>query len=276
MVLFSSFIYFFVFTSSVLIALVNWFNHKVFNIFCFWRKHFYGYSALREPFIPSVIRRGVAVYVVYCGPDNGIGDIVDAPRKEIAFLPHYFITDNINTSLRANSLGWNVITLAGTAQVGHDANLKCKIPRTLPSLFQDLDAYKYLVYIDTKEYKKINVSGLLPVIKQLQKKKKWAFLLHPHPNFPYGGPRAEFHAAMHQERYKIDELKYAAYINSREGHFTAKNVFAGGLVVRNMNHYMVNHIGMRWYGEILASGIDDQISLPFVYERYKQFCGLLQ
>jgi hypothetical protein len=233
-------------------------------------------STMSAPFIPNVVRTGVAVYTVYCGPQKGSGDIVHAPNEKIKDVPHYYLTDNKQTHLKAQSMGWKTIRVRGSVQSGNDANLKCKIPRTLPSLYEELDAYEFLVYIDSKVSYIVN-EVIYKLIDQLKANPQWAILFHLHPRHTYGGPRAELREARTHARYKVDYASYVRYILARESTMgNATTTLLGTFNVRKMNHVMVNHIGLKWYGEILASGVEDQISLPFVYKRYKEHCGIME
>jgi hypothetical protein len=97
---------------------------------------------------------------------------------------------------------------------------------------------------------------------------------------------------MAQPRYAIDKTYYEDYILERNGTRSIESgidnnigvyfgnplsgaaVMMAGFVLRNMDHPMTNVIGLRWYSEILKTGIMCQISLAFVYERYSRYIGI--
>lgn len=228
-------------------------------------------ESLHEPLNVPAVREGVAVYSVYCNIKPSY--YVSPP---VAGIPSYFLTDNTYSANAASAMGWITIDVGGPPHTDDGgSNMKCKLPRTQPHLYRALDKHKYLVYIDHNHGSK------------LARFSEWKHLL----NFlvgPLGFPvimfkseafqtvDAEFKAAMLQERYNVDRNKYLMYMNGKfsEG-FKGDLVCRGGFAVRNMDHHMSRVIGAAWYSEILLSGIEDQISLAFVVEKYSSFIRIL-
>jgi FkbM family methyltransferase len=216
-------------------------------------------------------RRGVAVYTVYCSrvPATFV------PRA-VKGVPSYFLTDNSATAAVASAMGWSIIDIPGPPY--HDdapSNMKCKLPKTQPHLFHALDTYKFLAYVDhalvPKLYNFFEWGHLLHLLEGPGSFSMLAFKSETNHNIV-----AEFQGSMAQERYSVDAARYVNYINARiaEG-FQGGVILRGGFSVRNMDHSMTRVIGAAWYSEILRCGIQDQLSLAYVFEQYAQYIGVL-
>ena len=88
----------------------------------------------------------------------------------------------------------------------------------------------------------------------------------------------EYSEAMAQPRYRQDAISYRNYINTRKFvyNFSGNTVLSGGFEISDNDHPMTLIIGKAWYSEILKSGIEDQLSLAFIYERYSDYIGVLR
>lgn len=228
-----------------------------------------------SPFLPGSTRKGVALYTVFCGASDNRANVVAIPTLP---FPHYFISDNDAVGKLAVSRGWTFIGMLGAPDADEtEANMKCKLPRTLPNLFGELDLFKYLFYVDSKRAHTLSSSqeALVSEIFQMQRH-ALAMTFNPH-NFIKGDIWEEFEVAtQHQARYRRHKTDYQKYIQTRLQGSTLSGIrlLCGCFSLRDMDHPMTAIIGMNWYAEILKSGIEDQISLSFVYDRYKEFIGL--
>ena len=224
-------------------------------------------------FEPNTFRAGTAFYTVSCGHDTNVRNSIDNVVHR--HLPFYLITDNNSTALNARNRGWRIIMMPGSPGDDDDSNFKCKLPRSLPSLYGDLDSFKYLVYGDSKRLSHITKDMIIRQLSRLRNS-SLSILMNPHHTYP--GSHSvddELGMAMGQARYAAHHSEYVAYIESRKNaNLSGSFVPCGCYSLRNMDHPMTNVIGARWYAEILKSGIEDQISLSFVYERYQQFISI--
>jgi len=228
------------------------------------------------PFLPGASpRKGVAIYTVFCGDSSNKANVISAPS--LAF-PHYFISDNEATGLAAASKGWTLIGMPGNPDSDENsANLKCKLPRTLPNMFGTLDDYKYLIYVDSKRVNALagKHEALMTEISKFSNERiAMIFNLH---NLIKGDVWEEYEVAVqHQSRYRKHKLDYQRYIQNRLHNSTlsGSRLLTGCFSIRNMDNPLTAVIGMNWYSEILKSGVEDQISLSFVFDRYKRFIGI--
>lgn len=227
------------------------------------------------PFLPHVARQGIAVYTVFCGDGNNKANVVMAP---VVAFPHYFVSDNEAAGQLAASRGWIFVRMFGNPDPDEiAANMKCKLPRTLPNLFGDLDLFKYLVYVDSKRANTLvdKDDAIRNEISKLDRvEAALVFNLH---NFIKGDVWEEFEVAtQHQARYRKHRADYLKYIQTRIHNSTlsGNKLLCGCFSIRDMDHPMTAVIGMNWYAEILKAGIEDQISLTFIYDRYKRFIVL--
>ena len=212
----------------------------------------------------------LAYYSVFCGTDGNEASVVyDAPSKA---FDCYFITDNENAFQSSKSRGWLSLRMPGEPSdddVG--ANMKCKDLRTRPHRYKFLLSYDYLVFIDSKIAKDVHDSRTLSVIQAMPSS---AALVHRRHDLLQNPPFSvwqEFHLAMNQPRYKIQEAQTTRYINKKlqSGFRELKSThLLGGYILRNMRHPNVTGIGEYWYQNILECGIEDQISLFFVHQRF--------
>ena len=227
-----------------------------------------------SPFLPGERRKGVAIYTVFCGGSDNRANVVATPTLP---FPHFFVSDNAAVGKLAASRGWTFVAMFGAPDADEtQANMKCKLPRTLPNLFGDMDLFKYLVYVDSKRAHTLVSSqeALMAEISQMQRRAlAMTFNLH---NFIKGDVWEEFEVAtQHQARYRRHKADYQKYIQTRlqSSTLSGNSLLCGCFSLRDMDHPMTAIIGMNWYAEILKSGIEDQISLSFVYDRYKEFIG---
>jgi hypothetical protein len=224
----------------------------------------------------SVIKAGresgkrLAYYSVFCGTDSNDAAVVfDAPSKA---FDCYFITDNDKAFVGSKAKGWVSMRMPGEASdddIG--ANMKCKDLRTRPHRYRFLSSYDFLVFIDSKIAKDVHDFRTLSVIEGMP---ATAALVHRRHNLLTEPPFSvwqEFELAMNQHRYKLQEAQMAHYVNKKlQSGFSEHKAthLLGGYIVRSMRHPRVREIGEYWYQNILECGIEDQISLFFVHQRF--------
>ena len=215
-------------------------------------------------------REGIAVYSAFCGTDNNAANVVSPAYG----VPSFYITDNNSTRARAELAGWKTISLSGNPDADIlVANMKCKLPRTLPHLFYPLDTYRYLVHCDSKKISGTPEAQIMEQIDLMKQNSSIVMVFNRHPFA--SNVWEEVEVAMQDMRYKVDETRYREYLARRfRGGHSISDHLAGGFVIRDMDSPMTLIIGSRWYSEILQSGIEDQISLPLIYYHYRKWIGL--
>ena len=237
-----------------------------------------------NPFIPGTERTGFAIYTVFCGANTNDANIVpgrilNTTRSFQIYgkteeIHYFYATDNPETKLRSERAGWKVINLKGSPEADElDANYKCKLARCIPQLLPELGSFQYILYVDSKKIGGLDFSGLAIEFEKLREN-GYAIIFNKHPWWT--GVEKELSMALQQSRYKREERQYRKYIKDRLKRFGESDLLAGGFMLRDMNHVMNLIIGAAWYSEILTCGIQDQLSLAFVYQRYRPFIGLTE
>jgi hypothetical protein len=86
----------------------------------------------------------------------------------------------------------------------------------------------------------------------------------------------EFNDSMFQERYLRQKDSYLNYINKQinNGLKDSNVVLSGGWSIRNMKHPKIKEFNNTWYKHILECGIQDQISLFFVYQLLEEYIAV--
>lgn len=253
-------------------------------------------------------RSGIAFFTTFCGSKGNVRNIIPPVYENIDC---FLITDNYYTKIEAEKAGYTVIIFdinldeisssdAAEQPLSDEygafnhktwrSNMRCKLPRTLPHLFYKLDRYKFLFHLDTSAIQGSNITRILYEVERLNSTlqtssqststyspKAMSFNLHPY-SFPEKKTvQEELKDSLNQQRYSVDELRYSSYIKSRiEQGLSGAVVLHGGFVIRNMDHPMTTKIGSLWYSETLMVGIQDQISLSFVYEKYQEYILLTE
>ena len=250
---------------------------------------FHGVTLDNSPFNPHIVERSrTAIFTVFCGKSDNERYFVFDVRNYNSDIPFFFISDFSTALDQADKYGWKTIPyLPLDPEISsEESNRKCKLPRTLPTLFGDLDHFRYLVRVDSKRVNVLvdQLDGGDNAIRDMQfSDPPLAILMNI--NFLALRRRKnswniedEFSEAMKQPRYQKDSKNYRAYINRNKDYgFTGNTVIAGGFQVSDNNHPMTLIIGKEWYTQISKSGgIEDQISLAFLYERYAKYIGVLR
>jgi hypothetical protein len=211
----------------------------------------------------------LAYYTCYFGNQNNYSRLIP-PIPSEKYDCYYFTNDiEIYDSLE-NTL-WKRIYCNDI--VIHNCNIKntmeTKILRTCPHKFNVLNNYEYLCWFDSKlQVYEIKVEFL---INQLADNKDKVIVFSKHPySYKFDSVWDEFNLAMGSDKYfsqKEQNLKYIE--NQIKSGFSEKiNVhFCGGWSLRKKCK-ITEEFGELWYSHILECGIEDQISLQFIQQKY--------
>lgn len=207
-----------------------------------------------------------AFYTCYLGPDNTWSNMVHkAPSEQYNC---YYFTNNTSTYSKAKDNGWIPILLNNPIENNDIKDCQhTKLLRCCPHLFDPLQKYDYLCYLDSKIWIS-NISKIQDLQKILQDNEQLVIVLSRHP-FNYKNSWDEFHEAMLQERYKTYEQQYIDYIEHqhRSGYKDIPLRHCCGFSIRKQSDLM-KRIGERWYTHICRCGIEDQISWQFVIQDF--------
>ena len=206
-----------------------------------------------------------AVYSTFCGATNNATLNSENINSE---YPHYFLSNNKEVLIIVKQLGWIPVYL--DLEVSEDlvySSHQSKLPKALPHLFPDLNEFDYLLYKDDKI--SLNIKEVAIFINHL-KSSNSSIAVRSHP-FLKDNILFEFGEAMLQNRYKSQWANTVNYITKRlsEGFKLDCQMYATGIILRNMRHTNTIDINNLWYEHILECGIECQISFDFVAQRFK-------
>jgi hypothetical protein len=181
----------------------------------------------------------------------------------------YFFTNNPRMFGFLEHSGWKRVWVDIPI---HNDNLRdcesTKELRSCPHRFKILQPYEYLCWFDCKL--KVDHSRIINHLEQLKTSNK-SFVLTLHP-IQYPTVWGEYDSAMGVKKYALQKDQVLAYIQKKlsDGYpETLTAHYCGGFHIRKMSDPRIVDFGEEWYSNIQQCGIEDQISLQFVYQGYK-------
>jgi len=147
--------------------------------------------------------------------------------------------------------------------------METKQLRTCPHRFEQLRTYDYLCWFDSKL--QVYEDKVNELVSKLSESPDKIIVLSKHPySDQFTSVWDEFYLAIQSDKYAIQAQKYASYIRKQiENGFSEKiNIhFCGGWNIRKMCK-LAEEYGECWFSHIQECGIEDQISLQFVQQKY--------
>ena len=220
-------------------------------------------------FEQNISKQHLAFYTIFCGTGaNAANQVHDPPSLTV---PSYCFTDNNSTFVEADRKGWRAKLLDGEPSsdlIG--ANMKAKDLKARPFMNAILSQYNYTVFHDSK--KMVQQDYVNQIVKSLPAHKAIAIREHNFI-FPPVSVWTEFEESLKQERYVRQKTQMKHYIESkiRQGYAAVQPVhFWCSFIIRDMNNPLVRSVGNSWYSNIMECGIEDQISMFFVYQEYSE------
>jgi len=180
----------------------------------------------------------------------------------------YFFTNNTRMFGLLERTGWKRVWI--DIPVYNDTLLdtqSTKELRACPHRFEVLQPYMYLCWFDCKL--KVDHQRVMTVTENMKTSEK-SIVLSLHPE-QYPTVWGEYEIAMKYEKYARQKDQAFAYIQKKlsEGYPETLPVhYCGGFHIRNMSEPKVIEFGDDWYSNITQCGIEDQISLQFVHQKY--------
>lgn len=183
----------------------------------------------------------------------------------------YYFTNDINIYNELENTLWKRVFCHNVPV--HDCHIKdtmeTKILRTCPHKFDILTNYEYLCWFDSKL--QVYESSVEELIAQLSSNSDKIIVLSKHPySDTFNSVWDEFNLAMGTVKYNVQKEQNIKYIEAQiQAGFSDKiNIhFCGGWNLKK-NCKKTEEFGELWYSHILECGIEDQISLQFVQQKY--------
>lgn len=141
--------------------------------------------------------------------------------------------------------------------------------RAVPHQFEILDKHKYLCWFDTKL--KIFENVVLKNIEILEKNDDKTLVLTKHPySNKFTSVWDEYNLCIGVPKYGAQKDQYKRFIEKKihEGFSEKINIhFCGGFMIKKKSE-ITKKFGEDWYNNILECGIEDQIALQFVQQKF--------
>ena len=212
----------------------------------------------------------------YIGQDGDQARIPTVPRAGHS----YFITNLSEVAQAALEQGWMpIMTMCDDTSTEIARTQASKPLKVFPQqavLRVTSKAYKYMVWFDNKF--DVNVAGVNDAVAKWNP--KHALLMHRHP-FLCGddlrcGADMELKESLKQHRYQLQENQYVKYMEeeARAGFPThGERHFQCGFLLYRLDHPDCAKIQDMWMAHIERCGIQDQISMYYVAQRFPDGIG---
>lgn len=212
----------------------------------------------------------IAIYSVFCG--NSENKTFKAVPVDPRF-PHFFISNNREVLTEASAIGWMPVFV--DLEISDNpvvSATQSKIAKANPRTVRELLDFDFLCYKDDKRL--LNMDGLADCASLL-KEAEAAIGIRPHP-FLDDNILFEFGESMKQPRYKSQWEMMVRYITeeTEKGYKLQSQLYATGVILRNMRHEDTEVIDRTWFDHIERCGIECQISFDFVAQRFSSILPL--
>ena len=214
----------------------------------------------------------IAYYTCYFGGANNCSRLI--PPLPSTKNDCYYFTNDIEIYNNLQNTLWIRIFLDSIPV--HNCHVKdtmeSKQLRCCPHKFEILNNYEYLCWFDSKL--QVYENKIEELIIKLSNDNNKIIVLSKHPySDKFTSVWDEFNLSINYEKYKSEKDKYIKYIEEKlhDGFSEKINIhFCGGWNLKKMCK-KTEEFGELWYKHICQCGIEDQISLQFVQQKYIDF-----
>ena len=210
----------------------------------------------------------LAFFTCYFGGSNNYSRLI--PPLPSTRYHCYFFTNDIELYNSLDNTAWIRVLCDNRI---HDCDLmdtmETKELRCCPHRFPALDKYEYLCWSDSKLLPYEDKVELL--MSQLEGDNSKFIVLSKHPySNTFNSVWDEFNLVISSEKYGKQAQQNTDYINRQISNGFSEKIdihFCGGwkLIKRCQ---MAKDFGDEWYSHVLECGIEDQISLSFIQQKY--------
>jgi len=216
-------------------------------------------------------RKRMAYYTCFFGGKSNYSFMI----PPLPSLKHdcYFFTNNREIQAQLCGTKWiaifmNNIPIHNSHQ---EDSMETKLLKSCPHKFPELSMYEYLCWLDSKlEIKESKVDEL---VFQLSNDTNKVLVLSKHSfSDVFTSVWDEFKLAMSVTKYKQQEQQNVRYIETQIKSGFSEKIdihFCSGWSIRKMCE-KTNEIGDLWYEHIKMCGIECQISLSFIQQKYRE------
>jgi hypothetical protein len=206
----------------------------------------------------------LAFYSTYCGSTE---NKTFNPQPVESAYPYFFISNNEEVLSDSAKVGYSPIFLQMEVTSNPDMSAyQAKVAKVLPHLIDPLMEYDFLLYKDDKI--SISAEKIENSVRMLMDSDS-STSIRPHP-FLSGNILYEFGESMLQTRYKSQWHKTVTYITEelKNGAQLNCQMYATGVILRNMRHPDTAKINNLWWEHINRCGIECQISFDIIAQQF--------
>jgi hypothetical protein len=213
--------------------------------------------------------KDLAYYTCYFGGLKNYSRLIP-PLPSTKYDCYYFTNDRYIYNNLLNTQ-WIVIFMNNVPI--HHCNIKnameVKLIKSCPHKFEQLKNYKYLCWLDSKI--QVYENEIEKLITELSNNDNKIIVMSKHPySDKFNSVWDEFNLAISYNRYREEKDKYQQYIENqlKKGFSEKINIhFHSGWILRKMCK-KTEEYGEMWYEHILECGIECQIALSFIQQKY--------
>ena len=211
----------------------------------------------------------LAYYTCYFGGTHNYSRLI--PLLPSTKYDCYYFTNDIDIYNNLQNTLWIRIFMVNIPI--HNCDIKNSMEpkqlRCCPHKFEILNNYEYLCWLDSKI--QVYENKIEELIIALSNDDNKIIVLSKHPySDRFNSVWDEFNLAINYEKYSAEKDKYIQYIQTQlENGFSEKiNIhFCAGWNIKKMCK-KTEEFGELWYKHIQECGIECQISLQFVQQKY--------
>jgi hypothetical protein len=211
----------------------------------------------------------IGFYTCYFGGQSNYSRLI--PSLPSIKYDCYYFTNDIDIYNELKETSWIRIYMDDIPI--HNCQIKdtmeSKKLRCCPHKFDVLNNYEYLCWFDSKLH--VYENKIEELVEKLSNDPNKIIVLNKHPySNTFNSVWDEFNLAMEYLKYNAQKDQYIKYINMQinNGFSDKINIhFCGGWNIRKMCK-KTEEFGELWYEHIQECGIEDQISLQFIQQKY--------
>jgi len=219
----------------------------------------------------------LAYYTCFFGGNNNYSYLI--PPLPSTEYDCYYFTNNMDIYIKLQDTNF-IRVFVDDIPIFNDENkdsMSSKIYRCNPFDINVLNAYEYMCWFDNKL--RVFDKDIINIIYELDNTdKSIVFTRHPYYE-KYNSIWDEFTLSMNTKKYKNKELNYNSYISkmimSGYNESFKDGFLCGGFSIRK-NNEISKKFALEWFNNILECGIQDQISLYFVSQKYTKNIKIME
>jgi len=214
------------------------------------------------------MKYNLAYYTCYFGGDHNYSKLIP-PIPSVEYDCYYFTNNNDIYQKLENTL-WKRVFMSEIPIYNCDVkdNMSAKEIRVCPHRFDLLKNYTYLCWFDSKV--QLYEDKVLETVQSLENSGKiMAFTKHVYSD-TFTSVWDEYNLAMVYDKYRTEQSRNVDYINNQLANGYSEHIdihFCSTVSLKKKSDKLIEFNEL-WYQHIMECGIECQISLSFVQQKY--------